>query len=73
MNAESLDIHEQANDRLQNTETQQRDVVAAFPEPPAQTSDDGARHEGQHNEAEDVVPVRQVGSANCSRREKMGE
>ena len=73
MNAESLDIHQQANERLQNTETQQRYVGAAFPEPPAQTSDDGARNKGQPNEAEDVVPVSQLGSTNCSRREKMGE
>ena len=73
MNAEPLDIHDETQECLQHTDSQHGDVVAASPEPPAQTRDDGARHEGKPNEADHVVPVSQATSANCLRGEKMAE
>jgi len=47
--------------------------MTAFPESPAQTGEDAARHEGQSNEAKDVVSVSHVASANCSRGEEVAE
>jgi hypothetical protein len=73
MNTEPLDVYHEAQECLQNTERQYGDVVAASPEPPTQTRDDAARHEGQPNEAEDVVPVSHVASANCVRGEKVAK
>ena len=73
MNTKSLDINDEAQECLQNTESQQGDLVTASPEPPTQPCEDGARHHGQPNKARDVVPVRHVASANCLRREKMAQ
>ena len=73
MNTKSLDINEKAQECLQNTESQQGDLVSASPDPPAQPREDSARHQGQPDEAGDVVPVRQLASANCLRREKMAQ
>ena len=64
MNTKSLERNEKAQECSQNTESQQGDLVTASPEPPAQPREDGARHHGQPDEADDVVPVRQLASAN---------
>jgi hypothetical protein len=43
MNMEPLDIYHGAEKCLNHTDNQQRDVMAAFPEAPAQARDEGAR------------------------------
>jgi hypothetical protein len=71
MNAESLDIYHDAEERLNGTENQQRDVMAAFPEAPAQAREENARHESKEEEAEDVVPVSHIAAADRSRCKEM--
>jgi hypothetical protein len=73
MNMEPLDIYHGAEKRLNHTDNQQCDVMAAFPESPAQAGDEGARHEENEEEAEDVIPVSDVTAADRSRCKKMPE
>jgi len=73
MNMEPLDIYHGAEKRLNHTDSQQRDVMAAFPEAPAQARNEAARHEENQEEAEDVIPVSQVAAADRSRCKKMPE
>ena len=73
MNMEPLDIYHGAEKRMNHTDNQECDVIAAFPEAPAQARDDGARHEENEEEAEDVVPESHVAAADRSRCKKMSE
>ena len=73
MNIEPLDIYHGAEKCLKRTKTQQRDVMAASPEAPAQTREDGARHESKEDEADDVIPVGDVVATNRPRCKKMPE
>jgi len=58
--------------RLNHADDQQRDILATFPESPAQACDDWPSHEENQEEAEDVISVIDVG-ADCSGCKKMPE
>ena len=59
------EIHEETHESLNRADNDQRDIMAAPPETPAQAYCDGARHEENDEEAEHVVPVRQGAAADC--------
>jgi hypothetical protein len=69
----SLDIHEDAERRLNSADDQQCDIIAPSPEQSAQARDDGARHDQNQEEATDVVPERDIAPADRSRREIMAK
>ena len=73
MNGKSLDIHEESNKRLQNSQCQERNVGTPSPETPSQTRNDRARHESQPNKTEHVVTVRYIATADFSRGEQMAQ
>lgn len=73
MNVESLDVYHEPDDCLNRAENQQRDVMAAPPETPAETGDQGARDDGEEKESCDVVSVGHEGAADRSRRKQMTE
>ena len=73
MKIESLDVYHEPDDRLNRAEYQQRDVMAAFPETPAETGDQDARDDRDENESGDVVSEGHEGAADRSRRKQMAE
>jgi len=71
MNIEPVDIDHDANQGLNHTDNQQRDVMAPLPETPAERSDDDAGHDSKEQEAGDMIPVGDVVATNRSRRQQM--
>src|SRR5207253_5261341 len=71
MNVEPVDVDHDAKNRLHRTDDQQRDVVAASPETPAQGRDDGARHESQEYKTLDVILVSDVVAPDRTRGQLM--
>jgi hypothetical protein len=70
---EPLDIDHEAEQRLNRTDDQKRDVMAASPETPAEGRNDGARHDENQEETEDVIPESHIAAADCSRSKEMPE
>jgi hypothetical protein len=70
---EPLDIYVDAEKRLNHTDDQQRDVLTALPEAPAEERDDCAGYHEEPEEASHVIPVGDVCAANRSRRKEMPE
>ena len=63
----------QAENRLNHTDDQHGGIVAAFPESPTQTCDDGTRYEQDEKEAEDVMLISHAAPADRLRRENVRE
>ena len=70
---EPLDVYKDAEEGLNRAEYQQRDVMAASPEEPPETHDEGAGQQRNPNEADHVVPVGYVAAADRSRCKPMSE
>jgi hypothetical protein len=72
MNVEPHRIDPNAENRLNHTDDQHSDILATSPESPTQQRDDRSSYQKNQEEAEDVIPVIDIG-ADCPRREKMSE
>ena len=57
MNAEALDIYDDADNRLYGAEYEHGDVTSSLPEAPAEARDDDASHDSESREAKEVIPV----------------
>jgi hypothetical protein len=73
MNIEPVDVDHDAEKRLNDADNQHCDIRAASPEAPAQSRDDGTRHDENQEKAEDVIPESDIAAADRSRRKKMSE
>jgi hypothetical protein len=73
-NVESLDVDHDAEERLNCTDGQHRDVTPASPEEPAQARDDCPGNHENQEESEDMMLVRErTITANRPRCKKMSE
>ena len=73
MNAEPLDVDVDTEQRLDDTDDQEGDVVSASPEAPAKSRNYRGRQEGQPGKAAEVVAVCDVASADRSRGEVVAQ
>ena len=73
VDAEALDVYHDAEERLNHSDNEHRDIIAAFPEQPSQYSNDGSGYDENQEEAADVVPESDIGAADRSRSKKMSE
>src|SRR5712675_772801 len=65
-------VNRDTDGRLNHADDQHSNIFATPPEFPTQDRDDGSSHEENQEEAEDVIPIVDVG-AERSRREKMAQ
>lgn len=68
-----MDVDLDPDQGLDHADDHQRDIRPPFPEALAQQGNDPRRYEGQGDETEYVIPVRDVGPTDRSRREKMAQ
>ena len=65
VNAESRDVDEHADDGLQGAKYEHGDVTSSLPEARSKARDDGAGHDGESREAEQVITVCESCAADC--------
>lgn len=73
MNAEPVYVDVNTQEGLNDTDEKNDHVVPALEEAKAQSPDNKCRDQREHDEAAKVVPVRDIASANRSRREEMAQ